>query len=200
MEKKKKILLIEPPFQKFMGFSKGGIPLGLLSLAGTLKQRGHEVEVLDSDYNPDGVPYPFMSKIEHYDEYLNSLESSHPTWDGIKAQIEESKPDAVGISFISTKVRSGLRVAQIANDLGVDRIVAGGPHATIRPRDLIKPSTMKDARPLLGSPIDYVVAHELCHLKHPNHQLEFWKLLESIMPDYADRRHWLKQNVHKLGL
>ena len=48
--------------------------------------------------------------------------------------------------------------------------------------------------------LDYVVAHELCHLKHPNHQSEFWKLLGTIMPDYASRRYWLKQNGHKLGL
>ena len=47
--------------------------------------------------------------------------------------------------------------------------------------------------------LDYVVVHELCHLKHPNHQSEFWKLLGSIMPDYAVRRDWLKQNGHKLG-
>lgn len=48
--------------------------------------------------------------------------------------------------------------------------------------------------------LDYIVAHELCHLKHPNHQSEFWKTLESIMPDYASRRNWLKKNGHRLGL
>ncbi len=48
--------------------------------------------------------------------------------------------------------------------------------------------------------LDYVVAHELCHLRHPNHQSEFWLMLGGLMPDYADRRDWLKQNGHKLGL
>jgi len=48
--------------------------------------------------------------------------------------------------------------------------------------------------------LDYVVVHELCHLKHPNHQPEFWKMLGNIMPDYAVHRDWLKQNGHKLGL
>lgn len=48
--------------------------------------------------------------------------------------------------------------------------------------------------------LNYVIAHELCHLKHPNHQPEFWQLLEGIMPEYADNRRWLKQNGHKLGL
>ena len=48
--------------------------------------------------------------------------------------------------------------------------------------------------------LDYVVAHELCHLKHSNHQSEFWQLLDSQMPDYAARRTWLKHNGHRLGL
>lgn len=47
--------------------------------------------------------------------------------------------------------------------------------------------------------LDYVVAHELCHLRRPNHQLEFWHSLAELMPDYAERRLWLKKNGHKLG-
>jgi len=147
----KKILLIDPPFQKFMGFSKTGIPLGLLSLAGKLKERGHKVEVLDSDYNPNGIPYPFIGKIIRYDQYLLNLNNgNHRVWEDISSQIERSRPDVVGISFVSTKLRSGLRVAQIAKKMGVKRVVAGGPHATIQPGDLISD----------GIPIDYLVAGE----------------------------------------
>jgi predicted metal-dependent hydrolase len=47
--------------------------------------------------------------------------------------------------------------------------------------------------------LDYVVAHELCHLRHPNHRPEFWRLLATVMPDYGDRRKWLKKNGHRLG-
>ena len=136
---RKKVLLIDPPFQKFMNFSKNGIPIGLLSLAGELKRKGHSVEVFDSDYNPNGIPYPFMSKIEHYDEYLNNLHNgNHPIWSSIASQIEESKPDVVGISMISTKLKSGLKVAQIAKSLGVERVIVGGPHVTIYPEDALK--------------------------------------------------------------
>jgi len=42
--------------------------------------------------------------------------------------------------------------------------------------------------------IDYVVAHEVCHLKIPNHSSEFWELLYSIMPDYQERKDWLRIN------
>ncbi|MDO9536979.1 MAG: SprT family zinc-dependent metalloprotease [Thermoplasmata archaeon] len=47
--------------------------------------------------------------------------------------------------------------------------------------------------------LDYVVAHEVCHLLHPNHSNKFWHTLETIMPDYEARRNWIKQNGHKLG-
>jgi predicted metal-dependent hydrolase len=48
--------------------------------------------------------------------------------------------------------------------------------------------------------LDYVVAHELCHLRYPNHRPEFWRLLATLMPDYGERRLWLKKNGHRLGL
>lgn len=42
--------------------------------------------------------------------------------------------------------------------------------------------------------IDYVVVHELCHLKHHNHSPAFWKCVEQVLPDYAESRAWLKLN------
>ncbi len=47
--------------------------------------------------------------------------------------------------------------------------------------------------------LDYVVAHELCHLLHMDHQKEFWNALGNVMPDYEIRRQWLKDNGHILG-
>lgn len=40
--------------------------------------------------------------------------------------------------------------------------------------------------------IDSVIIHELCHLVHHNHGKEFYALLESIIPDYRERRHDLR--------
>jgi predicted metal-dependent hydrolase len=40
--------------------------------------------------------------------------------------------------------------------------------------------------------IDYVVIHELCHIKEKNHSRKFWKEVEKIMPDYKIHRQWLR--------
>ncbi|QSV46907.1 YgjP-like metallopeptidase domain-containing protein [Geobacter benzoatilyticus] len=40
--------------------------------------------------------------------------------------------------------------------------------------------------------IDYVVTHELCHLKYHDHSSEFYRLLERMMPDWERRKHKLE--------
>lgn len=41
--------------------------------------------------------------------------------------------------------------------------------------------------------LDYVVVHELCHLLEMNHSPRFWSQVEKILPDYRERRNWLKK-------
>ncbi len=48
--------------------------------------------------------------------------------------------------------------------------------------------------------IDYVVVHELVHLKVRNHSRQFWDQVHQLMPDYKDRRSWLKENGHLLNI
>lgn len=48
--------------------------------------------------------------------------------------------------------------------------------------------------------LDYVVVHELCHRLQMNHSPAFWQEVARVMPDYAQRRAWLKQNGWILDL
>ena len=41
---------------------------------------------------------------------------------------------------------------------------------------------------------DYVVVHELCHRKEMNHSPAFWAEVERVMPDYRNRKAWLKEH------
>ena len=40
--------------------------------------------------------------------------------------------------------------------------------------------------------IDYVVVHELCHLKEMNHSSRYWKLVDEEMPNHKEMRKWLR--------
>lgn len=40
--------------------------------------------------------------------------------------------------------------------------------------------------------VDYVVVHELAHIRHHNHSREFWNFVESVMPDYPARQSLLR--------
>jgi predicted metal-dependent hydrolase len=48
--------------------------------------------------------------------------------------------------------------------------------------------------------IDYVVVHELCHLRELNHSRAFWAQVEAILPGYKAQRKWLKANGRFLVL
>ena len=45
--------------------------------------------------------------------------------------------------------------------------------------------------------LDYVVVHELAHRLQMNHSAAFWAEVGKILPDYRERRQWLKENGQK---
>lgn len=42
--------------------------------------------------------------------------------------------------------------------------------------------------------IDYIVVHELCHIRHSDHTDAFWNEVDKLMPDFRERKEWLKKN------
>jgi predicted metal-dependent hydrolase len=47
--------------------------------------------------------------------------------------------------------------------------------------------------------LDYVVAHELCHLRVRSHGPDFWRLVATIDPGFADAKRWLDLNQSTLA-
>lgn len=46
---------------------------------------------------------------------------------------------------------------------------------------------------------EYVMVHELCHLRHRDHSTAFWDLVKRILPDYEERKAWLEQHEVEVG-
>jgi predicted metal-dependent hydrolase len=48
------------------------------------------------------------------------------------------------------------------------------------------------------SVIDYVVVHELTHLRFPHHQAPFWRRVARLLPDHERSRAWLKKHGREI--
>ena len=48
--------------------------------------------------------------------------------------------------------------------------------------------------------VDYLVAHEVSHLRHHNHSADFWALVASVCPTFKADRAWLKSEGASLSL
>lgn len=48
--------------------------------------------------------------------------------------------------------------------------------------------------------IDYIVVHELCHFHHLDHSEAFWNEVDKVMPDYLERKEWLRKNGAAMDL
>lgn len=46
--------------------------------------------------------------------------------------------------------------------------------------------------------IDYIIIHELCHLKIKNHSFRFWNLVRKFMPNYEEKKEWLEKNTKSI--
>ncbi len=48
--------------------------------------------------------------------------------------------------------------------------------------------------------IDYIVVHELCHLRHRDHSDAFWNEVDKVLPSYRERKEWLRQRGANLDI
>ncbi len=48
--------------------------------------------------------------------------------------------------------------------------------------------------------IDYIIVHELCHLRNRDHSDAFWNEVDKVLPDYRERKDWLRVRGAELDL
>ncbi|GAK41830.1 SprT family zinc-dependent metalloprotease [Paenibacillus urinalis] len=51
-----------------------------------------------------------------------------------------------------------------------------------------------------ASIVDYVLVHELVHLKYMNHSKEYWETVRMLLPDYEQKKDWLRVNGSTLNI
>jgi len=82
--------------------------------------------------------------------------------------------------FKESKIKPDLKIRKMKSKWGVCNIT--NKTITLN-QELIK---------LDSKYLEYVIYHELCHLKHPNHSKDFWNLVEVYIPNYKQIRKEMK--------
>jgi len=156
-----KVLLIQPPVRDFYQTSIRTQPIGLAYLAASLKERGHEVEILDCQTGKT-AQLPIPSELSYLqDVYPSDDQSPFKLYSGfyhfgmnfgeIRRRIVASRADVFGISSSFTPYHGeALEIARLIKEWDRDRIVVmGGCHVTA------------DSGTVLESPyVDYAVLGE----------------------------------------
>ncbi len=135
-----KILLIEPPFARFMGFYRFFFPFALSSLSAYLKQQGHEVLIYDADHAGRPVDMNSTHLLNAFPRYLEGIRNpDHPIWEESARVMQQFDPDIIGITYLSTKKGAVEFLTRQAKRIfpGVP-VVLGGSHASFLPEPSLR--------------------------------------------------------------
>lgn len=135
-----RVVLVDPPFYRFIGFFNRYFPIGVVTVGTALKEAGHDVVVYDADCNDNPTSLDYQRLIEHYQVYLQSFtQDDHPVWQEVRQTLRRTNPDLVGLSIWTTYAASTFRIAQISKELYPERpVMMGGPHATVKADEIFR--------------------------------------------------------------
>jgi radical SAM superfamily enzyme YgiQ (UPF0313 family) len=135
-----KILFIDPPFHRFMGFYRFYYPLGLAYMSAVLTEKGHECLIYDAEQMKGAVSQSWSEASENYRLYMQGTEDEHhEVWKELRQVLDKFSPDLVGITMLSVKVPSAFRAAAVCKTWNPDLpVVTGGDHATVFPEKALQ--------------------------------------------------------------
>jgi len=130
-----RILLINPPFYRFLGLEQDYVPISLLSVGSYLSEEGHEVHVKNLEVEKDMSYLGYKGRSTNYHKFIENLDNgTHYIWEELRSVIDDIKPDKIGISVINVKYKSSLKIIEIADSYNIP-VMVGGQHPTTLPND-----------------------------------------------------------------
>ncbi|MFA5089630.1 MAG: radical SAM protein [Candidatus Omnitrophota bacterium] len=133
-----KILFINPPFQRLKGIAQIYFPLGLGYLCSYIStDRRIDALIYNAEVPSRLEQLPFHIRYQDmlnlHNRYIQAIKyDRHYVWQEVYKAVKEFNPDLIGITVLTAKYGSALRISQIAKSLNKScKIVWGGPHASV---------------------------------------------------------------------
>jgi predicted metal-dependent hydrolase len=156
---------------------------------------------------PWGAPLTLTIPAWMADDEIDGIISAHREW--IAAERRKQRPRL----RLDPRTVSEAEARQAIRELVTMVIDEEAPTIAVRPQRI----QIRDQRSRWGScstrgtlsfnwrlvlapfeVLDYVVVHELCHLREPNHSQRFWTLVEERRPAWRTHRDWLHEHGPEL--
>ncbi len=124
-----------------------------------------------------------LSMPEHIDDDIARKMSDSLVVRGISRIVNsslESRVNAINSRYYGFEIR-GVRIRLnrgVWGSISANRIISLNLKLLYAPSDVL----------------DYVIAHELAHVRYSGHGVRFWKLVERAVPDHTEKRVWLREN------
>lgn len=133
-----KIMLLNPPFYKFLNSHNNDSRIGLGYLSAVLRKAGYDVV----QYNPD-----YMSKEDYATQqglftastdFIDAVRKPyHPVYKDIYDTIDREKPDIVGLTVMAGTVFQAEMIAKYCSDHDI-RVIVGGTMVTLALSEMMK--------------------------------------------------------------
>lgn len=129
----KRVLLLNTPFYRLMGSHFNGLSLGILYIASVLRDNGHQVAVLNADYENRNDYLDQAGIFKGYDRYKKIHEEpDHYIWNDTVDDILNYNPDYLGITMYTANYKAARIIAGKVKRKRPDiKIVVGGVHPTL---------------------------------------------------------------------
>ncbi len=140
------VLLVDPPYKSLKGVgTECAYTAGTVALAAYLRAGGVDCAVLTGDLLVDLPPGSLLNLdmkayAQGQETYMGAVEDDdHAVWQCLADAVQEHKPKAVGIVYLTPTRHSVERVAAVVKKVDpAIRVIAGGHHATFCPEDALQ--------------------------------------------------------------